>query len=267
MIMMKHKLGRWIALVSITGMINTAQANEFFAFFIDMKGDGDWTNIENWRDQYTPNTTSNVRFSHGATARITNTVEVGAIQCGVSVSSTVIIDGGKVTATSENSYNSAGSTGHHSSLTIKNKGTFKVNSYFIVGMSNSPNTKRTIYEGTLYIARTFYQNKGYMGNAPLATRTTLYTGGVLNTGLMELNAGVLDIAGGTVIIRQDCRTQVAEWIEKGRIIAMGGVDGWKVKITQDEETGGIRLTAESEEIVLGTAPPAFTDTLNSTVIR
>ncbi|MBM4153401.1 MAG: hypothetical protein FJ220_07765 [Kiritimatiellaceae bacterium] len=243
----------WIThvLVCLLALTASAKTDDPVSLFTNHTGDNDWTNPQNWEDQTLPGTNHIARLGRSAIARITTNMTVGALQNGVNASSSVIMDGGTITTTSRSLYNSASYNQSGSSLTILNGGQLYIESYFIVGVRGTPGGSVSISNGTLFVKGVYAHNRDFSEPAARNTRTTVHPDGTLNVGSLDLNAGVLDISGGTVIVRQDNRYQLQEWIENGRIVAMGGVDGWKIKIGYNEETAETLLTVEECEIILG----------------
>jgi hypothetical protein len=114
----------------------------------------------------------------------------------------------------------------------------------MVGFENTQGGSVTIYDGTLRVTKTYHHNETYAGTEILDTRTTINPGGLLDVNDLVLNAGILDIAGGTLIIRRCAVYEVDLWFAEGRIISMGGKPGWKIKVTFDEVSGWTAVVAE-----------------------
>jgi hypothetical protein len=215
---------------------------------VRLETDRNWTNINLWfstnrpGEKVFPGDADETRISGGA-VRITTPVTVGYLKVGSEGSGTVIIDGGTLVTVGTSDYNSA-SFNAPGTLIVTNGGSAVFNSRFMVGFKNYGGGRVEIYDGTVRVARSYFHNKDYTGSEPINTRTTVHQGGVLEVNELILNSGVINIAGGTVMIRKGYVEQITHWIAEGRIIAMGGAAGWKIKVTVDPSTGHIVLTAE-----------------------
>jgi hypothetical protein len=130
------------------------------------------------------------------------------------------------------------------SIVLKNGGSAVFVSRFFVGYRDTQDGSVTIYNGTFRVENGYYHNKDYTGTNVFGTRTTINPGGLLDVNDLILNSGVMDIAGGTLIVRRNIEIEVNAWIAKGRIVAMGGQPGWNIKITIDPVTGWTSLVAE-----------------------
>lgn len=223
---------------------------------IQLEADDNWTNQNNW--VYTsglapsgiPKASDIVRITKGAKVRVTTEVNVGSVHISSDGSGVLIIDGGTFTATIPNEYNSAGNR-PSGSIIVENGGKATLHGRVLVGLKNAPTGAFIVKKGSVRVPNIFIHNEGYTGTEAQNTRTTVYSEGLLDVDRLQLNSGVLDVAGGTVVVRQDVAVQINQWVEDGRIIAMSGVDGWHIKVTVDAETGWTTIVAEEESITLG----------------
>ncbi|MCU0858538.1 MAG: hypothetical protein MUC65_09075, partial [Pontiellaceae bacterium] len=187
--------------LGVMALIHSVQAERFD--FIGYKNENNnWTNEALWvySDKKTPSGIPGpldiARLLNGAKAEITSDVVVGSIHLASAGSATLIINGGSLTATLTSDYNSVGYASF-GSIVVQNKGSATFNSRFFVGHLNAPSGSLTIHEGTVRVANAFYHNENYAGSEVLYTRTTIHKGGLLDVDSLMLNAGVMDIAGGT----------------------------------------------------------------------
>lgn len=245
----------------VTGLLGglllaaSAMAAETFFLWVGTS-DASWNDPSNWKkyqaaqgttsqvsdESGIPGTTDQVRIG-SSELRITNQVSISYFKCGVSTRATVTIDGGSLTTTGMSDYNSA-CFKTASGLIIKNGGSATFNSYLVVGTRQTQGGFVTIYDGTLRVPGAYFHNKDNDGTTNLNTRTTIYGGGLLDVDELALNSGVLNIAGGKVVVRgRNSFTEIEEWVRQGRIIAMDGSDGWTVYVDHDFATGWITLTA------------------------
>jgi hypothetical protein len=179
-------------------------------------------------------------------ARITTPVTIGYLKVGangIGVNGKVIIDGGSLVTTGISDYNSA-SQSANGSIIVTNGGTAVFNSRFYAG--NKPEGVGTLFieGGSVRVASTFCHHMEYTGTNTLYTRTIIGEAGLLDVDMLVLNAGVMDIAGGTVVVRMGHVEQINHWIAEKRIVAMGGTEDWRVKVKYDPVTGYIVLSAE-----------------------
>jgi hypothetical protein len=221
-----------------------ANAQDNRVMFTGGGGDDDWNNAANWDKGVVPGETNEAGIAVG-TIKITNTVTVGYLKAGLGRTgpSKVIIDGGTFKAIGMVEYNSSTYRGY-GSIIVQNGGSATFNSRFFVGFEDTPKASMILHDGTFRVASTYYHSFGYAGTEALATRTAINTGGVLDVDNLVLNSGVLDIAGGTLIVRRDISFELDQWIMNGRIIVMGGAPGWKIKATVDSTTGWTTVVAE-----------------------
>ncbi|MCU0858381.1 MAG: hypothetical protein MUC65_08285 [Pontiellaceae bacterium] len=216
--------------------------------FINSGDNQNWTNADNWictnslKNHVIPGDDDEARIGNAA-MQITTPVTVGNFKSGVGGPANVIINGGSLLAVKTCEYNSACYL-FPGTLVIKNGGSAAFGSYFMVGFKDTQGGVVKIHDGTVRVARVYFHNEQYEGADPLDTRTTIYTGGLLEVGALELNAGVMDIAGGAVVVKNISLEKVFQWIEDGRLTAMGGKEGWKIKTTSDPATGYITMVAE-----------------------
>lgn len=251
-------MGRKKAMLGFMGaalLIGSVRADR--VDFVGRGADINWTNANNWLNTTNhlnslPGEGDEVRIGKGVVT-LTTAVTVRSLKVGAGGPGNLIIDGGSLVSNGLKDYNSAGAK-FKGSILVKNGGSATFNSYFMVGFSNVPNGSLVIDQGTVRVSGFFYHNIEYSGTEPINSRTTIKTGGLLDVDKLKLNAGVLDVAGGTLIVRQGDIGQLRAWVEEGRIIAMGGVDGWKINITIDENTGYFKISAEMP-IVLGMRSP------------
>jgi hypothetical protein len=215
--------------------------------------DSCWTNEANWiyyksdpLRRGLPTTADEVRLNTNMIARITTSVTISYLKVGangVGMNGKVIIDGGSLVTIGTSDYNSA-SQSANGSIIVTNGGTAVFNSRFYAG--NKPEGIGTMFieGGSVRVASTYYHHMEYTGTNTLYTRTTVGEAGLLDVDMLVLNAGVMDIAGGTVIVRMGNVKEINQWIAEKRIVAMGGTDDWRVKVTVDPATGYVVLTAE-----------------------
>lgn len=228
---------RLFSLCVLSTVIPILPVQAEFRKFTGNGGDSRWENPENWDKGVVPGLDEKVRpGAASVTTTLTTNVTITALQWGVDKTSTLVIDGGTLVTTGDNDYNSASinAPGH---LVIQNGGSALFSSYFNLGMKSTEGGTVTISNGSLRVFRDYFHNREYTGTEPLNTRTTILTGGLLDAGSMSLTSGVLDIAGGTVVIRRHLLTKIDEWVQSGRIVAMGGDENWKIEATIDAETG------------------------------
>ncbi|MCU0857542.1 MAG: hypothetical protein MUC65_03960 [Pontiellaceae bacterium] len=216
--------------------------------FTSPGADQNWTNVTNWvcikerEDRVLPGNTDQARIDHVA-VRITTAVTVGYLRSGVGGPGTVIIDGGSLVTVGPGKFSSA-SYNSPAIIIVTNGGSALFNFYFMVGCLNYPEARMEIYDGTVRVSGTYYHVRNYAAPDPMSTRTVIHEGGLLEVDVLELNAGVLDIAGGKVIVRRSRADQISQWVAEGRIVAMGGAAGWAIKAVLDPETNYTVLVAE-----------------------
>lgn len=218
---------------------------------VNSGGDRNWTKAGNWicvnnpAEKAVPGTADEVIVGNNA-LRITTAVVIDHIVIGEGGPAELVIDGGSlfaVGAATTNRINSAGHE-HPGTLIVKNKGVAIFNGNFRAGFRNFNGGTVDIQDGTLRVAGTYYHNRDYAGTKALNTRTTIRKGGVLDVRILELNAGVLDVAEGTLVIRAVGLEQVNQWVAEGRIVAMGGEKGWKIRAKKDPLSGYLVVVAE-----------------------
>ncbi|MCU0858472.1 MAG: hypothetical protein MUC65_08740, partial [Pontiellaceae bacterium] len=216
-------------------------------------GSNNWTNEANWvySDKKTPSGVPGpadiARVLHGARAEITTEVVVGSVRLSGDGPGTLIINGGSLTAmlVSDSDFSSACYRAF-GSMVVQNKGSAFFYSRFFVGFSNAPSGSLIIHEGSVRVANSYTHNWHYTGSSEVAlhTQTIIYKGGLLDVDTLVLNAGVMDIAGGTLIVRFSCPVeQVNDWVANGRMTAMGGSREWKIQATFDSATGWTTIIA------------------------
>ncbi len=212
-------------------------------------GEDNWTNGANWIyyklkpvKRGVPTEVDDVRLCNG-TVRITTAVTVSCFKVGAEGVGKVIIDGGTLVAVGTGDYNSS-SYNTPGTIIVTNGGSATFYSRFMVGFEDYSGGRLEIYDGTVRVAAEYFHSKDYVGSAPVDTRTTIYQGGLLEVDTLTLNTGVMDIAGGKVIVRTGSLNQINQWIEEGGIVAMGDAEGWKINATVNPETGYITLVAE-----------------------
>jgi hypothetical protein len=237
---------KWISLfmlgIAMAVCANAKSENQ--VCFTGGVGDGDWNNAANWNTGAVPGAANEAGIVSG-TVKITNAVTMAYLRNGMdkAVPAEVIIDGGTLRAIGFDNSN-ASSYGCNGSIVVKNGGLAVFSSRFLVGYKDTQSGSVTIYDGIFRVESGYYHNKEYVGTNVLDTRTTINPGGLLDVNALILNAGVMDIAGGTLIVRQDISVDLDPWIAKGRMIAMGGAQGWKIKATVDLTTGWTTVVAE-----------------------
>ncbi|MBM4151925.1 MAG: hypothetical protein FJ220_00175 [Kiritimatiellaceae bacterium] len=256
-----------------TGM---AQVETNFIIFTGGAMDKNWYNPNNWSYQKftgspgVPDTHAEVRVTAGASLDITNAVTVEYFKNGCEgrkgIAGNVMIDGGILLATGTTQYNSV-CFNRRASLTVKNGGSATFNTRLVVGFKDCQGGSLVIHDGSIRVVGTYYHQTDYTGTEAINTRTTIHTGGLLDVNDMILNAGVVDIAGGVLLIRGLAVDAADQWVSSGRIIAMNGIDGWQIKVSYDEETGWTKLTAEQEPILLGQNSPAPEHKRNNPIAR
>lgn len=242
------------------------------------RGDGDrWLDPQNWRNYSIPGTNDAVVFSPGKTARLKTSATVLAIQLGVGGSEGLIVDGGALEVVGEGKHDwSIIGYKNDGTLTVQNGGSVTIKNWLLVGKFGTGTL--TIYEGSVSIGKNFRQHSQEEGPVDdSATKTTLYSGGVLEANGIDLISGVLDIAGGTLMIRQNVIMQIEQYVEAGRIIAMGGEAGWKIQASMDAKTGWTKVIAvpdnsdnsvpadEQKPICVGMRTPTPYRTVESTL--
>lgn len=198
-------------------------------------GDHDWANAANWNNSNkpgVPGAADVAQLIDGATVTLTGEVTVGAVHMASLGTAQLTIDGGKLIATLEADYNSVGYAGP-GSLIIQNGGSVIYYGHVIVGLKDAEGGAVVVRDGTMRVANSYCHNEGYFGKELRNTRTTLYPGGLLDVVNLVPNSGVVDVAGGTLIIRRNVIQKVEEWVASGRIIAMGGDQAWKIKTVFD----------------------------------
>ncbi len=247
-------------------MAGTVQADR--VFFTGAGGSDNWLDANNWSNKDkqgapgVPGDADQARIPGGVVVKITNAVTVGNFKCGSTEgtgTAQVTIDGGSLVTGKNVDYNSA-CYNVPGTLIVQNGGSAVFNTRFMVGFLDAQGGSLVIHDGTVRVADIFYQNMKYTGTDILNTRTTINTGGVLDVNDLILNAGVMDVAGGTLIIRRSILHIVEQWIIDGRIIPMGGQPGWKLKVTPDDATGWITIVAEAmtEPFTVGMLEPVAT---------
>jgi hypothetical protein len=235
-----------LSIVIMTGWVHAARI-----VFTGAGGDDCWTNEANWVyyksnpiKRGTPTTADEVRLNPNTTVRITTPVTVNYLKTGVNGYGTVIIDGGSLSTVGTEDYNSA-SYNSLGVIIVTNGGAALFNFYFMVGFENHAGGRVEIYDGTVRVPGIYYHSKDYTGSEPVDTRTTISKGGVLDVNELTLNTGIMDVAGGTLIVRMGRAEEINQWIADGRIIAMGGAEGWKINVTVDPKTSYTVIVAES----------------------
>lgn len=238
--------------------------------FTGAGGTDDWADAANWsirtdpEKSGTPGAEDTVRIPGGSVVKLTSTVTISYLGNGVDGvrhgAVQLIIDGGTLVAVGREEFNSV-SYNCPASFTVKNGGSATFYSRLIVGRLDFPGGEMIIHEGTVRVADVYYHNENYAGTETLGTRTTIHPGGLLDVDGLKLNAGVMDIAGGILIIRQHALEEVKQWIRDGRMIAMGGNELWKIKATFDEFSGWTTIisVSETDTFSVGMVKPAISD--------
>ncbi|MBM4152930.1 MAG: hypothetical protein FJ220_05355 [Kiritimatiellaceae bacterium] len=252
---LQRKADRFTARCSVLGLfvlgIALSARSESFDIvkFVNSGTDSDWANASNWsctnslKNQALPGNDVEARINN-ASVRLTTAVTVGNFKIADSSPAELIIDGGTLQTVDKHRGNGIGYF-HPATLIITNGGSFICSSFFVAGRQEMQGVRVEIYDGTLQVAREYRQNHLYEGSEPLDTRTTIHPGGVLEAKKLELNAGVLNIAGGSVIIKEAAISEIEQWIQEGRITAMGGKADWKINASLDPSTGFLVMIAES----------------------
>lgn len=236
--------------------IATGSASADILRFANSTGDELWSNPANWINETNPeepgvpDSTDEVRIGNAAvklTTEVTiSNLKAGDAGAGVEVASgesaTVLIDGGELLATGADGFNSAGYK-MPGTLIIQNGGSASFGSYFMVGHKKTQGGSVIIHKGTLRVASKYVHNMYYEETDLLNTRTTINPGGLLEVGDLKLNAGLINLAGGTLIIRRLATVEVEEWVKAGLIIAMNGAAGWTIQATFDPSTGWTTVVA------------------------
>lgn len=250
---MDAKKGIGVVVLGAVVLIHSCWADRIV--FTGQGQDDNWNNPTNWVYYKSnpprtgvPAEMDEVRLNPGMVVRITTPVTVGYLKVGVYGLEKVIIDGGSLVTLGTSEYNSANYK-YSGTIIVQNGGSATFNSRFMVGYGETSLGQGAleIRDGTVRVADVFFHNMNYSGTETLRSRTTIYGGGLLDVDKLTLNSGVMDIAGGTVVVRSDVVRDVERWLAEGRLIAMGGAEGWTVKATYNIETGWTTLVA---------APPA-----------
>ncbi len=212
-----------------------------------------WTNEANWVyyksnpvKRGVPTEADEVRLNSAQTARITVPVRVGYLKLGANglgQNGKVIIDGGSLVTVGLGDYNSAGQNAS-GTLIVTNGGSAVFNSRFNVGNSREAKGLLFIEGGSVRVAGPYNHYPEYSGPEAVLSRTVIGEAGLLDVNALVLNGGVMDVAGGTVIVRAGRIEQINQWVAEGRIIAMGDLDGWKIKAAMDPATGYLLIVAE-----------------------
>lgn len=243
------------------------QADEFH--FIGSKGADNWDDVNNWNNitnpekRGIPGAADKSVIQGGRTLKLTNTVTVGYFRNGVDGvargASSVIIDGGTLNTVGDGEWNSI-TRNCATTVIIKNGGVATFKSRLVVGYMNTGSGALIIQEGTVRVEDTFCHHEHYDGTEPLNVRTTIHSGGLLDVDKLILNAGVLDLAGGTLVIRKGAVSEVDQWVASGRIVAMGGAEGWSISNTVNPETGWVTVQAAEPSgktpIIVGAVSPS-----------
>lgn len=248
-------VGRKKAVLSFMGVVLVVGSVR--ADRVEFVGKGatvNWTNANVWLNTAShlnslPGEADEARIGKGVVT-LTTAVTVGYLKVGSGGPGKLIIDGGSLVAAGTEDYNSA-CFKFEGDILVKNGGSATFNNRLLVGTANEPNGSLVIDQGTVRVSGKYVHNDMYSGTEVINTRTTVNAGGLLDVDRLVLNAGVLDVAGGTLIVRQDDAVKLNAWVDAGRIVAMGGTGGWKVKITIDDSTGYIKVSAGADACVLG----------------
>jgi hypothetical protein len=128
--------------------------------------------------------------------------------------------------------------GDGSSGTLQmSSGTVSTSGQLVVGLHGSGNV--TMNGGSLTVGGllTLAANPGSSGSVTIA-------GGTLEAGALGISAGgLLELAGGTLVLAGDVRAEVAAEIDRGRIIAWGGVGVANVEFNTAQHPGKTTVTS------------------------
>jgi hypothetical protein len=231
-------------------MILTGPVQAARIVFTGAGGDQCWTNGANWVYHNSnpirrgvPTDGDEIRLNPNTTVLITTPVTVRYLKAGVEGQGTVIIDGGTVVTTGPSDFNSAGGNSF-GTIIVKNGGSALFNSRFFVGNKTDSKGTLIIEGGSVRVTGLYAQHLESDATPLFQTRTTVGDGSLLDVDSMILKGGVIDIAGGKVVVRTGGVEQINQWIAEGRIVAMGGAAGWKIKVTIDPASGYVSLVAE-----------------------
>jgi hypothetical protein len=231
-------------------MILTGPVQAARIVFTGAGGDRCWTNEANWVyhnsnpiQRGIPTAADEVRMNPNTTVLITTPVTARYLKTGVNGQNTVIIDGGSLVTTGPTDYNSAGQNAF-GTIIVKNGGSALFNSRFFTGNTADSKGWLIIEGGSVRVAGIYSQHLESSETNLFLTRTTVGDGGLLDVDSMILKGGVIDLTGGKVVVRTGRVEEINQWIDEGRIVAMGGAAGWKIKVTVDPAAGYIILGAE-----------------------
>lgn len=211
------------------------------------KDQSNWDVIEGTKEAGLPDANDIVWLRNDSSVRVTAEAVAKALKIGKESTGSVLIDGGTLHTTGMDEFTVVGDKAP-GRLTIQNGGSLTCDSNFSVGSKDSSGSSVIIHKGLLRVANCYYHNEQYAGAAPIDTRTTIHTDGILEAERIELNAGVIDIAGGTVKVLNVTAELANQWIAEGKVIAMGGQEGWIVKVTTESDTGLLVMTAEAQVV-------------------
>jgi hypothetical protein len=256
------KIKKTIELHLLSFMLMTGLAAGDIFHFTNSAPDQNWTNVNNWvcaekrEERVLPGAADEARIDHAA-VRITTAVTAGYLRSGIGGPGTVIIDGGSLVTVGRSEYSPI-TYNSPAVIIVTNGGSALFNFYFMVGCLNYPEARMEIYDGTVRVSGTYYHVRNYAAPDSMSARTVIHKGGLLEVDMLELNTGVMDIAGGKVIVRRSRADQISQWVAEGRIVAMGGAAGWTIKVVRDPETGYTALAAEPADasLFIGMRSPA-----------
>jgi hypothetical protein len=204
---------------------------------------GDWMSAENWQvqspekkwraSQSLPGEEDEARFSF-----LNKTVKLSA-DAGTIDQLRIGTDGTGGNLTVENGAKLTMITGSFIGLTSPGKltmngGTLIFKSWLSV--ADDCDGTLVLNNGLIRVDDKFHHNLYNVSGIP----TTSVRGGMLVVSKMELDCGVLDIAGGTVRIQKVYKTDIQQWIDQGFLTFYGaseGLEGFHYTLTPLEEGG------------------------------
>lgn len=202
-----------------------------------------WTTAANWAGDAIPGTSDVARISFSGQNAVINSAvgDIFALQVGVDEGADLdVLAGGSLTAIGTSNFSGIGFGGgtHTARLNI-NGGSLTVNNSFTVGFSASATSFLNVNSGSMRVNNVFSNGSG-------AALTTI-TGGLLDVNSATLNSGVINIAGGTLRLRNGNQTaQVATWQTAGRITANNNAPLYSLVTTYDSVNNWTTVTSIPE---------------------
>jgi hypothetical protein len=225
--MNKHLL----IIVALTSSLTAFMATAADLRFNNLGTDDNWTTAANWTDDTVPGAGDNVRFNYQGQAGTlaSDGGTINSLQIGVDESGGLTVNFGASLVIISPSGLGLGAA--NTSFLTMNDGSLTFNDRFAVGIDtfNAMTATLTINDGTFRVQNTFYHDFTDNSTNPLYITPDTVLNTVLNGGLMDVNAFILNsgvytmVAGAELVIRSgDVTTTIAEYVGDGRMVANGG---------------------------------------------